>query len=109
MILSDRSLREEIAVGRIVIEPFDDACVQPSSIDLHLDHRFLVFRNHTMGHIDVRTDLSSLTEQVEAAEDDPFILHPGEFVLVRPLRGWWSPTIWWLAWRVSPASDGSAC
>ena len=81
MILSDRSLREEIAVGRIVIEPFDDACVQPSSIDLHLDHRFLVFRNHTMGHIDVRTDLSSLTEQVEAAEDDPFILHPGEFVL----------------------------
>ena len=81
MILSDRSLREEIAVGRIVIEPFDDACVQPSSIDLHLDHRFLVFRNHPMGHIDVRTDLSSLTEQVEAAEDDPFILHPGEFVL----------------------------
>ena len=50
MILSDRSLREEIAAGRIVIEPFDDACVQPSSIDLHLDHRFLVFRNHTMGH-----------------------------------------------------------
>ena len=81
MILSDRSLREEIAAGRIVIEPFDDACVQPSSIDLHLDHRFLVFRNHTMGYIDVRTDLTSLTEQVEAAEDDPFILHPGEFVL----------------------------
>ena len=81
MILSDRSLREEIAAGRIVIDPFDDSCVQPSSIDLHLDHRFLVFRNHTMAHIDVRTDLSALTEQVEVSDDDPFILHPGEFVL----------------------------
>ena len=81
MILSDRSLREEIAAGRIVIDPFDDSCVQPSSIDLHLDHRFLVFRNHTMAHIDVRTDLSALTEQVEVSDDDPFMLHPGEFVL----------------------------
>jgi dCTP deaminase len=57
MILSDRSLREEIAAGRIVIDPFDDSCVQPSSVDLRLDHRFLVFRNHAMGHIDVKTDL----------------------------------------------------
>ena len=81
MILSDRSLREEIAAGRIIIDPFDDSCVQPSSVDLHLDHRFLVFRNHTMGDIDVRTDLSALTEQVEVTGDDPFILHPGEFVL----------------------------
>ena len=81
MILSDHTLREEIAAGRIVIEPFDDACVQPSSIDLHLDHRFLVFRNHAMAHIDVKQDLTELTEQVEAADEDPFILHPGEFVL----------------------------
>ena len=99
MILSDHTLLEEIAAGRIVVEPFDEASapptavpspvptspapssVQPSSIDLRLDHRFLVFRNHTMGHIDVRTDLTELTEQVEAADDDPFILHPGEFVL----------------------------
>ncbi|MDP7542438.1 MAG: dCTP deaminase [Acidimicrobiales bacterium] len=81
MILSDRSLREAIATGRIVIDPFDDACVQPSSIDLHLDHRFLVFRNHTRGIIDVKEDLTDLTEQLEASDDDPFILHPGEFVL----------------------------
>ena len=52
MILSDRSIREAVAAGRIIIDPFDDACVQPSSVDLHLDHRFLVFRNHTMGLID---------------------------------------------------------
>ena len=81
MILSDRSLREAIATGRIVIDPFDDACVQPSSIDLHLDHRFLVFRNHTRGLINVKEDLTDLTEQVEASDTDPFILHPGEFVL----------------------------
>ncbi|MBC8194683.1 MAG: dCTP deaminase [Acidimicrobiia bacterium] len=81
MILSDRSIREAVADGRIVIEPFDDSCVQPSSVDLHLDHRFLVFRNHTRGLIDVRQDLSDLTEMVEGSEDDPFILHPGEFVL----------------------------
>ena len=81
MILSARSIREAIADGRIVIDPFDDSCVQPSSVDLHLDHRFLVFRNHTMGHIDVRQDLTDLTEQVEVIGDEPFILHPGEFVL----------------------------
>ena len=81
MILSDRASRAASADGRIVIEPFDDSCVQPSSVDLHLDHRFLVFRNHTMGHIDVRQDLTDLTEQVEVIGDEPFILHPGEFVL----------------------------
>ena len=81
MILSDRSLREAIATGRIVIDPFDAACVQPSSIDLHLAPRFLVFRNHTRGLIDVKEDLTDLTEQVEASDADPFILHPGEFVL----------------------------
>ncbi|MDP7550917.1 MAG: dCTP deaminase [Acidimicrobiales bacterium] len=81
MILSDRSIREAVTKGQIVIEPYDDSCVQPSSVDLHLDHRFLVFRNHTRGLIDVRQDLSDLTEMVEGSDDDPFILHPGEFVL----------------------------
>ncbi len=81
MILSDHTIREQVAAGRIVIEPFDDSCVQPSSVDLHLDKYFRVFRNHTMGHIDVKQNLEELTELVSAADDDPFILHPGEFVL----------------------------
>src|SRR5690606_5060580 len=55
--------------------------VQPSSIDVRLDHRFLVFRSHTRPVIDVKQDLSDLTELVEADDDRPFILHPGEFVL----------------------------
>jgi deoxycytidine triphosphate deaminase/intein/homing endonuclease len=81
MILSDRTIREEIAAGRIVIEPFDDGCVQPSSVDLHIDRYFRVFRNHTMGFIDVKQDQQELTELVEIDADDVFILHPGEFVL----------------------------
>jgi len=82
VILSDRSIREEVAAGRIVIEPFDDTCVQPSSVDLHIDRYFRVFRNHTMGHIDVKQNLEELTELIEVADDDdPFMLHPGEFVL----------------------------
>ena len=81
MILSDRSILEAINDGRIIIEPFDENCLQPSSVDLHLDHRFLVFKNHTLGHIDVREDLSNLTQEVSSDDDDPFMLHPGEFVL----------------------------
>ncbi len=81
MILSDRTIREELAAGRIVIDPLDESCIQPSSIDLTLDPRFLVFRNHTRGIIDVKEDLSDLTEMVEVPEGEPFILHPGEFVL----------------------------
>jgi dCTP deaminase len=81
VILSDRSIREELAAGRIVIDPLDEACIQPSSVDLHIDRYFRVFRNHTMGHIDVKKNLEDLTELVEIGEDDTFMLHPGEFVL----------------------------
>ena len=80
-VLSDRSLRELIAAGRIVIDPYDESCVQPASIDLHLDRFFRVFLNHTMAIIDVKVDLSGLTEEVEVEPDGVFILHPGEFVL----------------------------
>lgn len=81
MILSDRSIREALESGRIVIDPLEDGSIQPSSVDLRLDCRFRVFRNHTLGHIDLKRDLSDLTTLVETDEDDPFILHPGEFVL----------------------------
>ena len=81
MILSDRTIREQLAAGRIAIEPLDESCVQPSSVDLRLDKLFRVFLNHTMSVIDVKRDLSDLTQEVEIAEGDAFILHPGEFVL----------------------------
>jgi dCTP deaminase len=81
MILSDRTIREYLDTGRIVIDPFDPAKVQPSSVDLTLDRRFLVFRNHTRALIDVKERLDDLTEAVEIATDGVFLLHPGEFVL----------------------------
>jgi dCTP deaminase len=81
MILSDRTIRDELAAGRIVIDPLDESCIQPASVDLRLDHLFRVFLNHTMPVIDVKTDLSDLTRLVEIDDGDAFILHPGEFVL----------------------------
>jgi dCTP deaminase len=81
MVLSDRSIREALDAGRIVIDPRDDACIQPSSVDLHVDRYFRLFRNHTSRVIDVREDQEDLTELVDIGEDLPLILHPGEFVL----------------------------
>ena len=79
--MSDRSLREALAAGRIIIDPLDDAMIQPSSIDVRLHHMFRVFRNHTAGVIDVKKDMTGLTELVEIPADGVFMLHPGEFVL----------------------------
>src|SRR6187431_1577050 len=81
MILSDRTIREQIDAGRIVIDPFDPACVQPSSVDLHVDSEFRVFANSRYPYIDVKQEQPDLTELVETKPDEPFILHPGEFVL----------------------------
>jgi len=81
VILSDHSIREELAAKRIVIDPLDEACIQPSSVDLHVDRSFRVFRNNRYPFIDVRAEQADLTELVEVAGEEPFILHPGEFVL----------------------------
>jgi dCTP deaminase len=81
VVLSDRSIREALDKGEIEIEPLEDDCIQPSSVDLHVAPHFRLFRNHTMRVIDVREDLEELTELVDIPEDDPLILHPGEFVL----------------------------
>jgi len=83
VILSDRTIREQLAAGRIVIDPLDESLIQPSSIDVRISHLFRVFRNHTAGVIDVKRDQSDLTELIEIPEDgsEAFMLHPGEFVL----------------------------
>ncbi|NUT53094.1 MAG: dCTP deaminase [Saccharothrix sp.] len=81
MLLSDRHLREEVESGRLVLEPFDDVMVQPSSIDVRLDRFFRVFNNTRYTHIDPAVQQDDLTSLVETADDEPFVLHPGEFVL----------------------------
>ena len=86
MVLSDRSIRQEIDADRIVIEPFDERLVQPSSVDVRVDRRFRVFRNSLYPYIDVRQPMEELTEPVSIDDESPFILHPGEFVLGQTLE-----------------------
>ncbi|MDT9593350.1 dCTP deaminase [Nocardioides zeae] len=81
MLLSDRDILAEIEAGRVALEPFDPAMVQPSSVDVRLDRFFRVFDNHLYPHIDPAEDQPDLTRVVEPGGDEPFILHPGEFVL----------------------------
>jgi dCTP deaminase len=81
MILSDISIRKALAEGRIIIDPLMDGAVQPSSVDLRTDRFFRVFRNDTTPFIDPKLPQEDLTELVEVAEGNAFILHPGEFVL----------------------------
>jgi dCTP deaminase len=81
VLLSDRDILAEIEAKRVVVEPYDEAMIQPSSIDFRLDRFFRVFENHRYPHIDPAADQSDLTREVEPDGDEPFILHPGEFVL----------------------------
>ncbi|MFQ4148677.1 dCTP deaminase [Arthrobacter sp. LAPM80] len=81
MLISDRDIRAEIDAKRIVLDPFDPAMVQPSSVDVRIDRFFRLFDNHRYAHIDPSEEQPGLTRMVEVAPDEPFILHPGEFVL----------------------------
>ncbi len=81
VLLSDGDLRKELANGRLVLDPWDPAMLQPSSIDVRLDRYFRVFQNSRYTHIDPREQQDELTTPVEPDGDEPFVLHPGEFVL----------------------------
>ena len=81
MLLSDRDIRTELESGRIGLDPLDMGMVQPSSVDVRLDKYFRLFDNHKYPFIDPAEDQPELTRLVEAKGADPFILHPGEFVL----------------------------
>ncbi len=81
VLLSDRDILAEIDNQRVAIEPFDPGMIQPSSIDVRLDRWFRVFENHRYPHIDPSIEQADLTRLIEPEADEPFILHPGEFVL----------------------------
>ncbi|OUC84318.1 dCTP deaminase [Streptosporangium minutum] len=81
MLLSDRDIVAEIESGRVRLDPFQPEMIQPSSVDVRLDRYFRVFENHRYPHIDPAIEQPDLTRMVEPEGDDPFILHPGEFVL----------------------------
>jgi dCTP deaminase len=80
VVLADRTIAKLIADGRIGIDPYDDELLQPSSVDVRVDRYFRVFRNSRYPFIDVKQAQEELTEEV-SIDDEPFILHPGEFVL----------------------------
>jgi dCTP deaminase len=86
MVLSDSAIRRLVEAGRIGIEPYDPALMQPSSLDVRVDRLFRVFRNSRYPYIDVKEEQEGLTELVEVADSEPFILHPGEFVLGQTLE-----------------------
>src|SRR3954452_22437652 len=86
MLLSDRDIRAAIESGVVKLEPYDPAMVQPSSVDVRLDRFFRVFENHRYPHIDPAVEQPDLTRMVEPQADEPFILHPGEFVLASTLE-----------------------
>jgi dCTP deaminase len=81
MVLSDRTIKEQLDKGRIVISPLDPADIQPASVDLRLDRKLLVFANSRTPYIDVKQGQEDLTQVVEISDETPFMLHPGEFVL----------------------------
>lgn len=81
MLLSDRDIDASVKNGRIVLDPMDPDLIQPASIDVRLDRYFRLFDNHRYSVIDPAKDQSDLTRLVAVAPDDPFVLHPGEFVL----------------------------
>ncbi|NNG35702.1 dCTP deaminase [Nakamurella aerolata] len=81
MLLSDRDLRASIDAGRLALDPYDPSLIQPSSIDVRLDRWFRAFNNAKYTHIDPATQQDDLTTLVETPGDEPFVLHPNEFVL----------------------------
>jgi dCTP deaminase len=81
VVLSDRSIREQLAAGRLVIDPWDEEMLQASSVDVRVDADFRVFHNNRRAHIDVKEPNDDLTEVVSITDGEAFILHPGEFVL----------------------------
>ncbi|HLU43471.1 MAG TPA: dCTP deaminase [Natronosporangium sp.] len=86
MLLSDRDLLDELKAGSLQLEPFDSELLQPSSIDVRLDRLFRVFNNHLYTHIDPAIQQDDLTTMVEVEDGQPFVLHPGEFVLASTLE-----------------------
>ena len=86
MVLSDKTIKEYLEKGNILIDPLDEKDIQPASVDLHIDNGILVFKNSSEPFIDLRKELPNLTEKIEIQKEEPFMLHPGEFVLASTIE-----------------------
>lgn len=81
MILSDKDIREGVNSGKLIIEPFDESCLQPATYDLHLDNEFKVFKKNNNILLDPKNPVSDMMEDIHIKDDECFIIHPGDFVL----------------------------
>ena len=81
MILSDADIRKKIDSGKIIIQPFNESCLQPASYDLHLGTEFRVFKLHSTKIIDTKKPISGMMENVDIERSGYFVLHPGSFAL----------------------------
>mgnify|MGYP006099086621 FL=1 len=86
MVLSDKTIKEYLQNGKIIVDPLDEKDIQPASVDLHIDKGILIFKNSVEPFIDLRKELPKLTEKIEIKKDEPFMLHPGEFVLASTIE-----------------------
>lgn len=81
MIYTDEDIKKLRSEGKINIEPWYEEAVQPASVDLHLDDNFLMFDNVNHALIDLKKGVNDLMRKVVISDDEPLIVHPGEFIL----------------------------
>ncbi len=82
MILPDHEIRKLLREGRILIKPIDeDVQIQPAGVDLRLGNEFRIFKSTSLPYIDTKKKSENYTDTVKIIDDQPFIIHPGEFVL----------------------------
>lgn len=86
MILSDKSIKELIKSGKLVITPFDEDLVQPSSYNLRLANAFRVYRNTKHAFLDSKEPMADFMELLKTENGDPIIIHPNEFILGESLE-----------------------
>ena len=103
MVLSDRTIKEELAKGRIVIDPLSQDDIQPASVDLRLDRKLLVFTHSRRPHIDVKKGLDDLTEIIEIDDETPSSSIPESLCWAAPWNTLSFPTTWWRGWRARAA------
>lgn len=83
-ILSDKTIKEYLKEGKIVIDPLkDEQQIQPSSVDMRLGDEFKVFKVIRKPYIDPKDeeDIAEYMESSTVPEGEAFIIHPNEFAL----------------------------
>ena len=87
MVLSDRSIRESLDSGHIVVDPLGEGCIQPASVDIRIDRHIRVFlAPEEYSVVDVRTNLDGITKPDEIPDPAPYVLEPGEFILANTIE-----------------------